>query len=299
MYNEALAALAMSEAYGLTMHRAWRDPAQKAIDFLVNAQRPSPREAGKKWGWRYYSRAFIEERRADYTSESDFLKNLHDADTSVTGWVIMALKSAELSGLDLPDDTRQGAIDFAKWVAAPNGLSGYLDPGQAGQRLTGPNDHFVYHSPSMAAVNMCIRIFMAHDREDPYLVDAADQLVKDLPRISDDELSIDYYYWYYATLALNQLDGPDSPKKTGRHWNVWNKAMNDSILKLQDHTEKNCSHGGWMTRDRWSHEGGRIYSTAINVLTLQVYYRYGNAFGTATREHKAVRDKAKKEAEPK
>jgi hypothetical protein len=32
--------------------------------------------------------------------------------------------------------------------------------------------------------------------------------------------------------------------------------------------------------DRWSGEGGRVYATAINALTLEVYYRYANVFGT-------------------
>jgi hypothetical protein len=31
--------------------------------------------------------------------------------------------------------------------------------------------------------------------------------------------------------------------------------------------------------DRWGFEGGRVYATAINALTLEVYYRYGNVFG--------------------
>jgi hypothetical protein len=38
-----------------------------------------------------------------------------------------------------------------------------------------------------------------------------------------------------------------------------------------------------MVPDRWSYDGGPIYTTAINVLTLEVYYRYENAFGGAKR----------------
>jgi hypothetical protein len=101
--------------------------------------------------------------------------------------------------------------------------------------------------------------------------------------VSKDKLSIDYYYWYYGSLALNQLDGPDSPKKSGKYWGPWNKAMVDAVLSLQDHTERACSNGGWIQGDRWAYTGGPLYATAINVLTLEVYYRYENAFGGAKR----------------
>ena len=38
-----------------------------------------------------------------------------------------------------------------------------------------------------------------------------------------------------------------------------------------------------MQPDRWAYAGGPIYSTAINVLTLEVYYRYASVFGSEKR----------------
>ena len=35
--------------------------------------------------------------------------------------------------------------------------------------------------------------------------------------------------------------------------------------------------------DRWAYAGGRVYGTAINVLTLEVYYRYASVFGSEKR----------------
>jgi hypothetical protein len=49
MYNHAIAALAISEAYGMTASRDLQGPTQKAIDYLVASQNP-----GK--GWRYSAR---------------------------------------------------------------------------------------------------------------------------------------------------------------------------------------------------------------------------------------------------
>jgi hypothetical protein len=70
--------------------------------------------------------------------------------------------------------------------------------------------------------------------------------------------------------------------------------MVDAVIALQDATDdrktetdpnkRSCQTGGWIVPDRWgSHYGGPIYQTAVNVLTLEVYYRYDNAFGGAKR----------------
>ncbi len=163
---------------------------------------------------------------------------------------------------------------------------GYLDQKGAGMPVTGRGDQYDYHIGTMSALGMAIRTFTQHNPNDPFLELAANQVIKDLPKVdppvNEAYLSVDYYYWYYGTLALNQFDGPDSPRKgTGKYWDQWNKAMQDSVLQLQDKNKEDniCTRGGWLVGDRWSSFGGPIYSTAINVLTLEVYYRYANAFG--------------------
>ncbi len=291
LYNEALAAMAVSEAYGLTQARYWREPAQRGLDFLQRAQRPSPTGAGL-WGWRYASRMDVEQfHRGSGSLDAEQQKDLFDADTSVTGWAIMALKSGQLSGLSVSKDALSGGVAFANHVTQlgpdgkPTGLAGYLDAKGAGAKVTGPNDQFAYHPSSISALAMCIRIFADHDADDPFLKPAAEQIVKDLPTVSKDGLSVDYYYWYYASLALNQVDGPDAPKRTGKYWPAWNKAMVDALLDLQTKPQRTCTSGGWMAPDRWSLDhGGPLYATALNVLTLEVYYRYANAFG-GTKRH--------------
>jgi hypothetical protein len=282
MYCQALATMALCEAYGLTQNRYWHEPAQKAVDYLQAAQRPNPSGQGQ-WGWRYVGRQEVERFHQGDSVDEQFKRELYDADTSVTGWCVMALKSARMAGLDVQQPALDGGLAFAKWVTADNGLVGYIDPKGAGATVTGPNDHFIYHPAGMSALGMCIRTFTAHDENDPFLDLAAKQVVKDLPQVSKDRLSVDYYYWYYGSLAINQLDGPDSPKKGGgRYWGMWNKAMIDALLSLQDKSPKSCNQGGWLVGDRWSYSGGPVYATAINVLTLEVAYRYPNAFGTAS-----------------
>ncbi|HET6201578.1 MAG TPA: prenyltransferase/squalene oxidase repeat-containing protein [Planctomycetota bacterium] len=278
LYNEALATLALAEAYGVTQNRYWRDYAQKGVDFLVAAQRPNPNGQGL-WGWRYAPRAEVEKRIAEDPSYDK--KELHDSDISVTGWVVMALKSADLSGLKVPPEVYDGAMEFTKFVTGTNGQVGYLDARQAGLKVSGVNDHYTYHPATMSALAACARIFGKKDPTDPFFDLAAKQMIADLPAVTKDQLSIDYYYWYYGSLALNQLDGPDSPRKTGKFWGPWNRAMTEAVLGLQEKEERSCRRGGWIVGDRWCYAGGPIYSTAINVLTLEVFYRYENAFGGA------------------
>ncbi len=341
MYNEALATMAMCEAYALTRARPWKQSAENGLAYLLAAQKPSP-DGNGLWGWRYGARGpaerRLEEARANlaraqgeletvraelerldaekaagaiaedvhleqtarlreslaglnrdiYAARSSIDESraeLHDADISVTTWVVMAIKSAELAGLDVPQEAIDGALEFARHVTGDGGLVGYQNASQAGFKIRGARDHYVYHVGTMSALNMLVRTFLEKDIDDPFLEQGAEQLVRDLPEVSKDHLSIDYYYWYKATLALNQFDGPGSPRESGRYWKLWNDAMGEALLDLQDKTSSHdvCTRGGWLVDDRWSGHGHALYNTAINVLTLEVYYRFENAFGAVQR----------------
>jgi len=281
MYNEALATMALSEAYGMTRAAYWKGPAQKGVEFLQRAQRLNPSGSGR-WGWRYASREDVEDFRKG-TGDEAYQREMFDSDTSVTAWCVMALKSAEMCGLTIERESMDGALAFSDFVTANDGLVGYLDAKGAGGIVTGPySDRFTYHPTTMSALGMCIRIFAKHDAADPFLDLAARRIVADLPAVSKDRASVDYYYWYYASLALFQVDGESAPRRTGRYWNPWNDAMVKALIALQDHEDRTCGEGGWLEPDRWgSYSGaGALYDTALNVLTLEVTFRYPNAFGS-------------------
>jgi hypothetical protein len=96
--------------------------------------------------------------------------------------------------------------------------------------------------------------------------------VADLPEWKTN--TIDFYYWYYASLALFQYDGPEGPM-----WKKWNEPMKTALVPNQHTGKDGCRNGSWNSEtDRWGCEGGRVYATAINALTLEVYYRYANVF---------------------
>jgi len=60
----------------------------------------------------------------------------------------------------------------------------------------------------------------------------------------------------------------------GENWKRWNDVVRDMIIKLQIVDKDRCTEGSWDPEGRWDSEGGRIYCTALAILTLEVYYRY-------------------------
>jgi hypothetical protein len=73
------------------------------------------------------------------------------------------------------------------------------------------------------------------------------------------------YYWYYGSYALFQYGGPD--------WKRWNEDMKKVMLETQRQGQID-EDGSWDPVDEWGHPGGRVYSTAICAMTLEVYYRF-------------------------
>jgi hypothetical protein len=113
------------------------------------------------------------------------------------------------------------------------------------------------------------RIFVKGPRGDPVVRASMDLCLGDLPEWDAKDLKVDFYYWYYATFAMFQFDGPK-----GQYWNRWNEKIKEALIHKQIAIEKDCRSGSWEPVDRWVSEGGRVYMTAVGALTMEVYYRY-------------------------
>jgi hypothetical protein len=61
----------------------------------------------------------------------------------------------------------------------------------------------------------------------------------------------------------------------GDEWTLWNEQLRD--LLVQDQRQDGSFAGSWDPNDPWGRYGGRVYSTALATLCLEVYYRYGDA----------------------
>jgi len=76
--------------------------------------------------------------------------------------------------------------------------------------------------------------------------------------------TIDLVYWYWGTMAMFQLGGA--------YWKAWNEPMKNMLVPTQK--REGCENGSWDPAGAWGKAGGRVFATAINTLTLEVYYRY-------------------------
>jgi hypothetical protein len=235
-YNHACAALALAEAYGMAKNQTVGKAAQKAVDYSINVhQNPYS-------GWRYDPRS--------------------SNDTSVTGWFVMQLKSSRIAGLRVDNAGFQGATNFLNSVTNKEGVSGYT-------RGEG-------YSPAMTSVAMVCRQFMGTPNNDPVLQKAATYLDQYTPTWQMGQQRLrgrdsGFYYWYYGTLCMFQMGGA--------HWKKWNTGMKKTMLENQRKGgpmdgSLNDVDGSWDPQSWIDKYGGRVFTTALGALTLEVYYRY-------------------------
>ena len=246
LYDHSIAALAMVEAYGLSNSKLLKKYAQKGINYLESHRNPY-------MVWRYQPRD-------------------NDNDTSVTGWCVMAYKSAQDFKLQVNEQaTKLSATWFDSVTDPVSGRCGYQKRGEPSSRQHG--DHTTRFPPekgeALTAVGLLCRFFLGQNPKDsPVMTAAADTLLSKPPNWDDKTGDIDHYYWYYATYALYQMGG--------RHWKDWSKKLTPAVVKTQ--REDGNFKGSWDAIGAWGEDGGRVYSTATLVLTLEAYYRYTRVF---------------------
>lgn len=217
MYNHGIAAFALCEAYQMTLDKDLEKAAQLAVDFIVSAQN----YAG---GWGYLPGK--------------------PGDLTISGWQVMALKSAHSAGLYIP-----GPVTFK--------LDGFLKT----QRLEGT--HFFGYgkpdkSPTCTAIGQMIRLFRGAGTTDGSVLDAATYL----KGIGTSQT--DVYFNYYVSLFLFHIGGP--------LWEDWNTPVREYLIKTQ--ATSGHEAGSWYFENPYGKEGGRLYTTAMAAMTLEVYYRF-------------------------
>ena len=240
MYCHGMATIAISEAYAMTGDVRLLPFVRRAVNYTIAAQHPTG------GGWRY--------RPGDR------------GDMSQCGWQLMALKSADLAGVEVPAQTFTRVQSFMHSCA--RGTAGGLASYRPGERV----------STTMTAESLACRIFLGDDDE-AAIREAVDFILSDLP----DSGKANLYYWYYASLALFQLQGDE--------WKQWNDALQPALLNRQ--RDDGDLSGSWDPDSVWGPHGGRVYSTAMACLCLEVYYRYLPLYMTERDdEHTAVLPRA-------
>ena len=165
----------------------------------------------------------------------------------------MAIKSGLMSDLEIPKGVTR---KFERFLEAASYDSGAKYDYQ---------DSTVNPNPSMIAVGLLCRMYMGWKRENAALERGVEYLAKTGPRIG--ETTTDMYYNYYATQVLRQFGGPQ--------WTKWNSELSPHLMKTQ--SREGAMKGSWFFDsgiDRGPAAGGRLYCTAMSVMTLEVYYRF-------------------------
>jgi hypothetical protein len=239
-YSHAIATMALSEAAGFTRSRAVREVAQHAVR-RIGAWRTEGS------GWRYEEGV--------------------DSDTSLTAWMIQALRSAELSGLDVDSAAFDGALQWIERVTnQETGRCGYDTRGSRSARIEHVNDHLIPDGEAMSGAALYCRILIGQrPSEHPILEQHAALLRKKLPEWDPSGPKTDLYYWYYGTYGMRQLNDSSS-------WAPWQKALERAALNHQ--RKDGHAAGSWDPIGPWGPWGGRLYSTAILTLCLEAPYRH-------------------------
>ncbi|MBL8826707.1 MAG: hypothetical protein JNM18_06940 [Planctomycetaceae bacterium] len=241
-YSHGMASIALCEAFGMSRDDQIKAPAQNALRFILSSQNVD------EGGWRYGPR--------------------FGSDTSVSGWQLMALKSGELAGLEVP----RGAYRLVeKWLNHAQGAGG--NPSRYAYRPR--SDQADQREPShvMTAEALLMRQYSGWKKDNPNMVAGADWIRELLPRYGTPSSRFPYgerdaYYWYYATQVMFQMQGD--------HWDAWNGQLRSLLIDSQVRDTE--LRGSWdplrPVPDRWGRDGGRIYVTCMHLLMLEVYYRH-------------------------
>ena len=236
MYNHGMATAALAEAYAMSGLGPLRGPLERAIDFLVSAQRTSG-------GWDYKKAKGVR------------------ADMSVSAWQIAALRSGALAGISAPDRTRTKAASFiAALTSRATAETGY-------EKRPDPSETVPHPTLGATAMALASRAALGEKMSSSIVRRQAAILMRNLPewrpawRTSPPRNAIHlYYYWYHGTVGMRGVGGGQ--------WKIWYKAVTRTLIAGQE------KDGSWPRIGVWAADGGRVFTTALAVLTLESTYRY-------------------------
>lgn len=223
MYQHGICTLMLAEAAGMTGGKLAEDirlRLEKAVQVILKAQAKNGTARG---GWRY---------RAVGT----------DADISVTGWQLMALRAAKNLGCDVPPEAIDLAVAYVKRCHDPaTGGFHYMPGNRVTVACTGT---------SILALELCGKNL----HHAPESLKGGSYLIKNPPRWGGDRFF--FYSIYYCSQATFQLGG--------NYWSFYRPQLHDMLLKNQS------SNGCWTVNDSF----GPNYGTAMAILSLTPEYRF-------------------------
>lgn len=238
LYAHMAATLGVAKAAGQPAESELRSALQRAADYIVSGHTPSG-------GWRYD------------------VPSLGESDTSATVWAITALDACGDAGCDVPITP---FFDGLSWIeeCTEDGRVGYTGRGSLSARTTANESYDRSLGEALTAAGLWARHLLGVGTTPAPNDSLVERLLSCPPVWLRDERANDMYYWYYGTYALYQTGG--------KPWKSWNKALKTAVLATQ--SKSGGQKGSWDPIGPWGYAGGRVYATAMQCLTLEVYYRY-------------------------
>ena len=245
LYDHAIATAALAEAYRTSKSPILKATAQRAVNFIVRARNPYG-------AWRYD------------------VPPVGDNDTSVTTWMVIALRIAEDAGLKIDREAYAGAINWVHEVTDPKtGRVGYDSVGSTSSRVVGVNDIFpANRGEAMTGAGIYLRLLLEDNVPDEQLDASTKLFFQQLPEWAPGEFACDMYYWMHASNAMHLVGGIKRAK--------WSHALRQALIPNQRADGELA--GSWDPVDPWSYAGGRVYATALAILALE--NDYVDALGT-------------------
>ena len=224
MYHHGFGMLALAEAYGAVDERTlWPNgkgprsigqTLELAVRGAITSQKKNPLGA-----WRYSP-------------------DSRDADTSVSGAVMVGLLAARNAGIEVPDEAVDRAISYFRQMTSKSGQVAYSGLG---------------FDDSLARVSIATLVYSIGRRKDLEEFDLALGYLKQ--RLEQQSGNWAEYTRYYQAQALFQGD-VDA-------WEKWNKLL---IRQLKQMQQANGSFRGQM--------GGPSIDTSMSLLALALNYRF-------------------------
>jgi hypothetical protein len=179
-----------------------------------------------------------------------------EGDTSIVGWQIQALKSGQMcKDVTVDKNSLRKASKFLDSVSDTSKKSTYgyrTAPGAAATGLT--------------AVGLLCRYYI--DEWGPIHPGMSDGVKQMIVRRPPTENRFDMYYYYYATQVVHFHEGEAWHKD-------WNPKMRDMLINLQAKNKGEKVDGSWdPDQTLIGSTSGRLGTTCLALLTLEVYYRH-------------------------
>ena len=279
MYGHGQITIALCELYGLTRDPKIKQAAQNALRYALSAQLPDG-------GWRYH----LPEK-----DENGFLESWKNrGDMSMTGWFLLALKTAEMAGLESPviSESFERVDDFLNQLRIMSDDTEESDMGYDYQ--FNPLSPLRKFQPAISAEAILGKLFLGTPPDTPHVVAVVARLLAESPiafpeSFKKNNRAVDFakinsrtmnsavkniYAWYYITQVCHHVGGSV--------WRQWNSVMSELLPENQE--TGGANRGSWSpVHDLYGVKGGRLFTTSLCACMLETYYRHLSLYGGAKR----------------